>query len=85
MASTVSRSRTGLQADLPVDVRLMQALTNGADFAQPVCRTALGIAADLPPGRAPAGRRVYLFDPRSWTEDRFTQVRERVEAWGTAH
>ena len=28
MASTVSRSRTGLQADLPVDVRLMQALTN---------------------------------------------------------
>ena len=64
---------------------LMQALTHGADFAQPVCRTALGIAADLPPGRAPTGRRVYLFNPRSWTADRFTQVRERVEAWGTAH
>jgi hypothetical protein len=64
---------------------LMQALTNGADFDQPVCRTALGIAADLPPGRAPAGRRVYLFNPRSWTAERFAEVRERVEAWGSGH
>jgi len=64
---------------------LMQALTHGADFDQPKCHTALGIAADLPPGRAPAGRRVYLFNPRSWTADRFAQVRERVEAWDSGH
>ena len=61
---------------------LLQALLDGADFAQPACRTALGVAADRPPGRAPAGRRVYLFDPKSWTAARFETVRERVEAWG---
>jgi hypothetical protein len=64
---------------------LVQALTNGADFDQPLCHTALGVGADLPPGRAPSGRRVYLFNRRSWTAESFARVRERVEAWGSGH
>jgi len=66
----------------PGGAGLLQALAGGGDFAQPACRTALAVAADHPPGRAPAGRRVYLFNPKSWTAARFAQVRETVGAWG---
>ena len=56
-------------------------LAAGGDFRNPRCRTALAIAADSPPVRAPAGRRVYLFDPRSWSAAAFERVRKGIERW----
>ena len=55
-------------------------LAAGGDL-EPPCRTALAVSLDTPIPRAPAGRRVYLFDPRSWTEADFVRARRGVEAW----
>jgi len=60
---------------------LRSRLAAGGDFRNPRCRAALGIATDSPIRRAPPGRRVYLFNPRSWTAADFAQARHRVEAW----
>lgn len=56
-------------------------LAAGGDFAGARCRTALAVATDTPLERAPAGRRVYLFNPRSWTAGDFEAARRRVESW----
>jgi hypothetical protein len=60
---------------------LKSRLAAGGDFRNPRCRTALGIATDTPIARAPQGRRVYLFNPRSWTEADFEVARRQVEGW----
>lgn len=59
---------------------IVRRLAAGGDF-QPVCRSALAVSADMPLPQAPAGRRVYLFDPRSWTPAAFATVQKRVDAW----
>lgn len=56
-------------------------LAKGADFRNPRCRTALAISTDSPILRAPPGRRVYLFNPRSWDEESFRKAQRAVEAW----
>lgn len=56
-------------------------LAAGGDFAHPGCRMALAVSVDTPLVRAPAGRRLYLFNPRSWTAASFEQTRRRVAAW----
>jgi hypothetical protein len=56
-------------------------LEAGGDFANPRCRTALAISTDAPLARAPAGRRVYLFDPRSWTLPDYEAVEQRIARW----
>jgi hypothetical protein len=53
-------------------------LAAGGDFANPRCRQALAISTDAPLGRIPNRRRVYLFNPRSWTAGDFAAVRRRV-------
>ena len=60
---------------------LEKRLAAGGDFRNPRCRAALGIATDSPIARAPAGRRVYLFNPRSWTAADFQRARLGVEEW----
>jgi hypothetical protein len=60
---------------------LRKRLAEGGDFRNPRCRTALGVASDSPIARAPPGRRVYLFNPRSWTAADFEHARRGVEAW----
>ncbi len=45
--------------------RLRGKLAAGGDFNDPRCRDALGIATDTP-AVVPPGRRVYIFNPRSW-------------------
>ena len=60
---------------------LRKRLAAGGDFRNPRCRTALGIATDSPVVRAPPGRRVYLFNPRSWTAADFEKARQGVEGW----
>jgi hypothetical protein len=57
-------------------------LAFGEDFGEPACRRALAVSVDSPLARAPwSGRRIYLFDPRSWTERDFEQVRGEIEGW----
>lgn len=60
---------------------LRKRLAAGGDFRNPRCRAALGIATDSPIDRAPPGRRVYLFNPRSWTAADFERARRGVEGW----
>jgi hypothetical protein len=60
---------------------LRKRLAAGGDFRNPRCRSALGIATDTPLDRAPPGRRVYLFNPRSWTAADFEKARQGVEVW----
>ena len=56
-------------------------LNAGEDFATPRCRSALGVSTDTPIPRAPLGRRVYLFNPHSWTPSDFDRVRRSLRAW----
>ena len=63
------------------DPAIRRRLAQGKDFRHAKCRTALGISTDTPLARAPAGRRVYLFDPQRWTPTEFGAVRERVARW----
>jgi hypothetical protein len=60
---------------------LRKRLAAGGDFRNPRCRAALGVASDSPIARAPPGRRVYLFSPRSWTAAEFDKARRGVEGW----
>jgi len=57
-------------------------LAAGGDFRNPRCRSAFAVSTDTPVVRAPRGRRVYLFNPRSWTEADFRRVQAEVEGWG---
>lgn len=63
------------------DRALRERLARGGDFANPRCRSALGIATDTPIARAPSGRRVYIFAPHSWTRSTFVTARREVEGW----
>jgi len=65
----------------PGGARLRAKLAAGGDFANPRCRKALAVSTDAPVLKAPAGRRVYLFSPRSWTAADFHAVQRRVDAW----
>lgn len=60
---------------------LKSRLAAGGDFRNPRCRAALGIATDSSIVRAPPGRRVYLFNPRSWTAAAFEAARREVGGW----
>lgn len=65
----------------PGGAGLKNRLAAGGDFRNPRCRAALGIASDSPIPRAPPGRRVYLFSPRSWTAADYAAARAEVEGW----
>lgn len=65
----------------PGGERLKAKLAAGGDFANPRCRHALAVSADTPLARAPTGRRVYLFNPGSWTAASFATTRRRIAAW----
>jgi len=56
-------------------------LSRGGDVSDRRCRQAVAISTDAPIGRAPPGRRVYLFSPRPWTAADFNLVRQEVQAW----
>lgn len=60
---------------------LKRRLAMGGDLRNPRCRAALAVASDEPIARAPPGRRVYLFNPRSWTAADYGEARRRVEGW----
>jgi len=53
-------------------------LDAGADFNAPLARHSLGISTDEPLARLPAGRRVYIFNPRPWTAISARKIIEEV-------
>ena len=65
----------------PQGQALTAKLEAGGDFANPRCRSAVGISVDTPLVRAPADRRVYVFDPRSWTIRDYALIRQRIDRW----
>jgi hypothetical protein len=56
-------------------------LARGGDFGDPRCRSAYGVALDQMPKGAPKGRRIYVFNPRSWTRGDLAAVRRNVLSW----
>lgn len=56
-------------------------LETGTDFSAAAARHSLGIATDEPIAMLPAGRRVYVFNPRSWTEETARKTIEEVRKW----
>jgi hypothetical protein len=56
-------------------------LASGDDFRNPECRSSLGVATDELPAALPAGRRVYVFNPRRWTVETYRTVRTRIRQW----
>jgi hypothetical protein len=61
--------------------RVRGALARGDDFAEPRCRSSLGIATDEPLPRAPRGRRTYVFHNSSWNENAWRSALSEVRAW----
>jgi len=61
--------------------RLRARFANGGDFRNPECRSSLGVATDELPAAVPAGRRVYVFNPRRWTAETYRIVRTRIRQW----
>jgi hypothetical protein len=61
--------------------RVRARLAGGGDFHNPECRSSLGVATDELPAALPAGRRVYVFNPRRWTADTYRIVRTRIRQW----
>lgn len=60
---------------------IKERLAKGGDLRNPRCRAALGVSTDSSIERAPPGRRVYLFNPGSWTVDDFRKAERGVAAW----
>jgi hypothetical protein len=56
-------------------------LEAGVDFSAARARHSLGLSTDEPLTTLPAGRRVYIFNPRSWTEQSAQKIVEEVRKW----
>lgn len=54
---------------------------NGGDFVAPLARASFGLAVDEPRPAVPAGRRVYLFNPRPWSASRAAAALAEVRQW----
>ena len=52
-------------------------LEEGRDF-RPLCNKSIGISADEHPPKIPKGRRLYLFNPKPWSEEAFRKVIREV-------
>ncbi len=67
----------------PDRAAILQSLAWGQDFRQPLCRGSVGVSTDEPwPAPLLAsllGRHVYVFHPRSWTQESFAAVERRLQ------
>jgi hypothetical protein len=52
----------------PDRASILRRLEDGDDFQEPLCRQSAGISTDEVVPRLPAGRRLYIFNPRAWTK-----------------
>jgi hypothetical protein len=65
----------------PGGVALKQRLAEGGDFHDRRCRQAIGIATDTPPAGLPAGRRLYVFNPRRWNAADYATLIQETARW----
>lgn len=56
-------------------------LKSGGDFRPALCRHSLGISTDEQASALPAGRRVYVFNPRSWSREDVRRTLEEINQW----
>jgi hypothetical protein len=56
-------------------------LEAGADFSAAIARHSLGLSTDEPLTALPTGRRVYVFNPRPWSEQSAQKIVEEVRKW----
>lgn len=56
-------------------------LEAGTDFSAAIARYSLGLSTDEPLTALPAGRRIYVFNPRPWSEQSAQQIIEEVRKW----
>lgn len=64
----------------PDGPQILQHLTAGRDFAEPLCRKSLGISTDEPGPALHAGKQLYVFHPGSWTAAAFRSFNNTVTA-----
>ena len=60
---------------------ILARLEAGTDFNARIARHSLGLSTDEPLTALPAGRRVYVFNPRSWSEQSAQKIVEEVRKW----
>jgi hypothetical protein len=78
--------------DLPIDEAVPMLFRMGADhhqitsyleagkeFKPAVCRDSLGISLDQPLPKLPSGRRVYVFNPQSWSAAAVENIVKKVD------
>lgn len=53
----------------------------GTDFSTPIARHSLGLSTDEPLTTLPAGRRVYVFNTRPWSEQSAQKIVQEVRKW----
>jgi hypothetical protein len=64
----------------PDDGQIRRQLAVSGRLRQPECRRAAGLALDEPLPQAPVGARLYLFNPRPWTQADFRRAVAELEA-----
>ncbi len=62
----------------PESNAVRQALARQGDFTVPLARTSVGFSLDEAFLPVPRGRRIYIFNPQSWTERDFRTVKARL-------
>ena len=56
-------------------------LESGGDFGEAACQQSVGISTDEPVRWLPAGRRLYVFHPRSWSHGAVQKVLQETAQW----
>lgn len=57
---------------------IVSSLQRGDDFAEPLCRSSIGISTDEPWPEPLLGRDLYVFNPRSWDPATVAEVERRL-------
>jgi hypothetical protein len=78
-------------SDLPIDdavpmlfrmgadrKQIIMYLDSGGDFRPSVCKHSLGISTNEPISKLPSGRRIYIFNPYSWSKTAFDKIISEV-------
>jgi hypothetical protein len=60
---------------------ILARLEAGTDFSARIARHSLGLSTDEPLTALPPGRRVYVFNPRSWSKQSAQKIVEEVRKW----
>jgi len=63
----------------PEGPAILRSLEARGSFAEPMCRTSIGISTDEPVKRLTNGKRVYVFSPTGWNRDSVKSLLQEVE------